>query len=372
MQAQKKMSKSFWKGQLHTHDNTIISCNARMLTGMVAAEAEFGNKVESLLSSTQDFEYHRKCSVKHSSDKKIAIWYFLDHLRKNLDAKSAIFEIQSNHTSCGSKMVIPNTSSPQLLDDDDAYARLSDHFQSQDIFYELKIPASLKNTVGYFYILSLKNKQCQQPDKYFQDKYSVDIVRNRDMLVGFMVDFKCKQTHGLKSNFISCSPSHLPLYGSSSGPSGSSPTTSGRQVLAEKKNSNQKHKLEEEIENIDAKKMRSCKTEPERRDQKISDENNQNNLDMSAVANSIIKTAKAIKKNNSGVTFSLDTKSGNSTSFETKVSDKFNSLNDQRQQRFLQHFITILNDENKNFVRQLLKNKNEDSNVCELIDLTKD
>ena len=189
-------SKVFWQGEIEAQDGYVVSVNTEMIPNTSCVEL-----VEQIKSAS--FEKMLKVNGQYSITNRhtsINFWSYLENIKEYLNAKLVFFNVNSNGTK-NSKLFVPNKPEPIMMDDNDMSSLFFGHMLKNEKIFEYKVPTSLKDLIGYIYIVPLKNKHLNEDCPRMKRKFAISMPRNKDQLVGIMVDCKTTKIYNLPADF---------------------------------------------------------------------------------------------------------------------------------------------------------------------------
>lgn len=189
-------TKAFWQGEIEAQDGYIVSVNAEMISS--TACPEFVDQIKKASFSCQ-----LKLSGQYSINNKhtaINFWSYLENIKEYLGAKLVFFNVNSNGAK-NSKLYVPNKTEPIMMDDNDMTSLFFGHMIKNEKIFEYRIPSSVKDLVGYIYVVPLKNKNMNGDCPRLKKKFSISMPRNKDQLVGIMIDCNTTRCFNLPADF---------------------------------------------------------------------------------------------------------------------------------------------------------------------------
>lgn len=191
-------SKHFWKGELVANGKNLISLNAEM----VENSRESLEVVEKITKASFPDRLELGTQFPLNS-KRMTFWAYLEHLKENLNAKLVFFNFNSNEGK-KSKLYVPSRD-PIIMDDNDMFSIFFNHLIESEKMFEYKVPTYLQDTIGYIYLAPLKNKN-QLECPRLKTKFGISMPRNKDQLIGVIIDYETKKKFRLPADFSLYSP----------------------------------------------------------------------------------------------------------------------------------------------------------------------
>lgn len=187
---------AFWQGDIEAQDGYIVSVNTEMIPS--TACPEFVDQINKASFSCQlKLNGQYPINNKHTA---INFWSYLENIKEYLSAKLVFFNVNSNGAK-NSKLYVPKKPEPIMMDDNDMSSLFFGHMIKNEKIFEYKIPSSLKDLVGYIYVVPLKNKNMNGDCPRLKKKFSISMPRNKDQLVGIMIDCNTTRCFNLPADF---------------------------------------------------------------------------------------------------------------------------------------------------------------------------
>lgn len=189
-------TKSFWQGEIEAQDGYIISVNTEMVPGTTCPE--FANQIKKASFSCQlKLNGQYPINNKHTA---INFWSYLENIKEFFSAKLVFFNVNPNGAK-NSKLYVPKKPEPIMMDDNDMVSLFFGHMIKNERIFEYKVPSSLRDLVGYIYVVPLKNKNINEECPRLKKKFSISMPRNKDQLVGIMIDYNTTRCFNLPADF---------------------------------------------------------------------------------------------------------------------------------------------------------------------------